>query len=82
MQADDNVYAVNVNGTALSDANTGTWNSNPTRITDVRYVSVSIVWWDDPKSRDFHHMSINKNHTNRQREVLGSTVPRGRAGTQ
>jgi hypothetical protein len=62
-----------VNDTALSDAKTATWDSNPIRITDVRHVSLGIEWWDDPTSRDFHQMSINKNHTNTEREVLGRT---------
>jgi hypothetical protein len=59
-----------MNDTALSDAKTVTWDSNPTRITDVRYIAVDIVWWDDPTSRDFHQMSINENHTNIEREIL------------
>jgi hypothetical protein len=67
----------NVNDIALSDAKTVTWDSNPTRITDVRYASVGIGWWDDPTAKDFHQMSINKNHTNREREVHGAHWPVG-----
>jgi len=72
----------NVNDIALSDAKTATWDSNPSRITDVRYVSVCIVWWDDPTTGDFQQMSINGNHTNTEREVLGRTGLWGHAHTQ
>ena len=81
MQADDNGYPGNVNDTALRDAKTATWDSNPTRITDARYVYIGIIWWDDPTSRDFHQISINENHTNTEREVLGRTGLWGHADT-
>jgi len=71
-----------MNDTALSDPKTVTWDSNPTRITDVRYISVDIVWWDDPTSGDFHQMYIRENHTNIEREVLGRTDMWGQADTQ